>query len=369
MRFKYVFFAGAVLMILATGALAGNDKPMVSTAPVSLITDTSALIHGVLHSDGNNIDVVEVDYIFYIDEVKKDVKYGYPDMWPLGNDTVPDKFYLPRMVPFVVADLEPGSTHWFQFAGENSAGESKSAKRYFTTLTRLTVASTDGGSAIGEGVSHPVAGTVVPLVAVADPNMRFAGWTTDGPGVVADPAAAITSLTAAGTTTVTANFISDFILTVAPLDAVVATGDDGDILSLDGVDVGGLILATVVADYEKYEATPAANAENFMLNPYASLDDANEIVIMFTQPTQLIYIVERGANDLGVLQALDSLGQPIGLPGSFAKEDWAKPGYSIAGQDAGAISVTSSIPISGLKVTPAPDASMGLDPASVSALP
>lgn len=156
------------------------------------------------------------------------------------------------------------------------------------------------------------------------------------------------------------------ILAVETTDSLVATGSDGDLLTLDDVDVNDLILATVVADYEKFPDHPATDAENFSLATYASLDDANEIIILFPEAVEVINIVERGANDLGFFQALDADGVPFGALTPFAKSDWLKTEYDINGQAGGAIRILADRPIYGLRVTP--DGTLGLDPASVSGI-
>jgi hypothetical protein len=156
------------------------------------------------------------------------------------------------------------------------------------------------------------------------------------------------------------------ILAVETMDSILATGSDGDLLTLDGIDVNDLVLATVVADYEKFADHPAVDAENFSLATYASLDDANEIVILFPEAVEVIYIVERGANDLGFFQALDADGVPFGAVTPFAKSDWLKTEYKISNQTCGGIRIMADRPIYGLRVTP--DGAMGLDPASVSGI-
>lgn len=156
------------------------------------------------------------------------------------------------------------------------------------------------------------------------------------------------------------------VLTVETMDSLVATDSDGDLITLDGIDVNDLVLATVVADYEKFPDHPAADAESFFLGTYASLDDANEIIIIFPEAVEVINIVERGANDLGFFQALDADGVPFGGLCPFAKSDWLKTEYNINNQTCGAIRIIANRPIYGVRVTP--DGAMGLDPASVSGI-
>lgn len=158
-------------------------------------------------------------------------------------------------------------------------------------------------------------------------------------------------------------------VTVGPADSVETTGDDGMVLSINGIDVSSLILGTTSTDFEKFADHPAADADDFDLGTYASLDDSSAIDMMFGVTVSTVFIVERGANDQGFIQPLDAAGDPVGPAVQYAKSDWHKPGIKINGnQDAGAIVIQARKPISGVRILPPTDANMGLDPASVSAL-
>ena len=158
------------------------------------------------------------------------------------------------------------------------------------------------------------------------------------------------------------------ILTVAPADSVESTGDDGMVLSINGMDVGELVLGTTASDFEKWPDHPAPHADDFDLSTYASLDDSGYITMMFDVPVSTVFIIERGGNDEGGLQPLGADGYPVGLAQAFATSDWLKPGITINNQDAGAIVIESATPISGLMVLAPADGSIGLDPASVSGI-
>jgi hypothetical protein len=159
------------------------------------------------------------------------------------------------------------------------------------------------------------------------------------------------------------------VITVAPADSVETTGDDGMVLSINGIDVADLVLGTTSTDFEKWADHPAVDADDFDLSTYASLDDSGYIEMAFAVPVSTVFIIERGANDLGLIQPLDAAGNPVGGPQMFAKSDWFKPGIKISNQNAGAIVVQAEIPISVLRILPPAGGNMGLDPASVSAVP
>jgi hypothetical protein len=159
------------------------------------------------------------------------------------------------------------------------------------------------------------------------------------------------------------------VVTVAPADAVETTGDNGMVLSINGISVDDLVLGTTTTDFEKWPDHPAPHADDFDLGTYASLDDSSYITMKFDVPLSAVFIIERGANDLGRIQPIDADGNPIGVETTFAKSDWFKPGIKISGQDAGAMVITAEVPIAGVTILPAQGANMGLDPASVSGLP
>lgn len=158
-------------------------------------------------------------------------------------------------------------------------------------------------------------------------------------------------------------------ITVASAHSVQATGNDGMIQSIDGIAVSGLVLGATTADFEKYPAHPAKDADNFSLATYASLDEAKIITVKFPVAVTTIFIIERGANDSGLIQALNAAGEPVGEPQPFATAHWFRPGLTIEGQAAGAIAITSSAPIWGITLLPPPGGIAGVDPASISAVP
>ena len=159
------------------------------------------------------------------------------------------------------------------------------------------------------------------------------------------------------------------VITVAPVDGIEVTGDDGTVLSINGIEVSNLVLGTTTTDFEKFADHPAADADDFDLGTYASLDDSNFINMVFAVPVTTIFIVERGGNDEGFIQPLDAAGNPVGGLQTFAKSDWHKPGAKINGQAAGAIVITSEVPISGIRILPPAGGKIGLDPASICAIP
>jgi hypothetical protein len=158
-------------------------------------------------------------------------------------------------------------------------------------------------------------------------------------------------------------------IAVGPADSVQATGNDGTIQSINGIDAAKLILGTTTADYEKYPDHPAAHADDFDLSTYASLDEAQAITVKFALLVTTVFIVERGANDSGFIQPLDAAGKPAGEPQPFVTANWFKPGVTIAGQAAGALVITSSEPVSGLTLLPPANGVTGVDPASISGVP
>jgi hypothetical protein len=159
------------------------------------------------------------------------------------------------------------------------------------------------------------------------------------------------------------------VIAVGPADSVVATGDDGTIVSINGVDAAGLVLGVTVTDFEKYADHPAPHADDFDLKTYASLDESKFITTTFAVPVRTIFVLERGANDSGFFQLLNAAGAPVDAAQPFATSDWSKPGVKVNGQAAGALVITSSVSVRGISFLPPAGAVMGLDPACIAAVP
>jgi len=151
--------------------------------------------------------------------------------------------------------------------------------------------------------------------------------------------------------------------------SVETTGDDGMVLSINGIDVSSLTLGTTSSDFEKYADHPAADADDFDLSTYASLDDSGVVQAVFAVPVSTVFIIERGGNDQGLIEALDADGNAVGGPATFATGDWHKPGIQINGQAAGAMVIESDVPISGIRILPPAGGNIGVDPASISGVP
>jgi hypothetical protein len=166
-----------------------------------------------------------------------------------------------------------------------------------------------------------------------------------------------------------ASLLFSTAITIGPAQSVEATGNDGTILSINGIAVADLVLGTTTSDFEQHPAHPAADADNFELGVYASLDNSNVITVMFPVPVTTVFIVERGANDSGFIRPLDAAGLPIGEAQPFVTATWFRPGLTIEGQAAGAIVITANSPIWGIMLLPPTGGVTGIDPASISAVP
>jgi hypothetical protein len=170
------------------------------------------------------------------------------------------------------------------------------------------------------------------------------------------------------------------------LDAVTAADldpDDGDpstlieVLAIDGYGVEELILGTTTVDYEKFADHPAVNADNFELtNSYASLDEASYVQTVFAEPVAAIFILERGANDQGLIQPIDADGNDIGEPLAFGAADMqfqeleaGDKGVKVSGQTAGGMVISGLLPINGIVILPKPGGAIGIDPACIAGVP
>jgi hypothetical protein len=160
------------------------------------------------------------------------------------------------------------------------------------------------------------------------------------------------------------------VLTLEPSTDMVATGDKGMILSINGIDVNDLVLGTTsFAGEPKYADQGPAGADNFDLNADASADEQAYVDVLFAQPVTTIFLVEKGGNDTGFIQALYEDGAPIGAPVAFSPDSYGAPGYIVYQDQAGALMVIrASVPIYGIRILPPEGGVLGIDPVSVSAI-
>lgn len=160
------------------------------------------------------------------------------------------------------------------------------------------------------------------------------------------------------------------LLSIDPNDNLVATGDKGMILSIDGMDVNDLILGTTTFSGEpKHDAYPAADGDNFDLNSGASGDDQAYVQTLFDLPITTLYLVEKGGSDTGFIVPLDMMGVPFDLATPFGPSNFAKPGYkAVQNQDTALTVITYPGQIWGIKMLPEAGKSLGIDPLSVSGI-
>ena len=156
---------------------------------------------------------------------------------------------------------------------------------------------------------------------------------------------------------------------VSSMENIVATGDDGDLISLDGIEVSNLVLGTSTSNATKMMADhPAPDADNFSLATYASLDEGTYAQTLFAVPVTTVFLIERGGNDTNVIEVLDANGNAISGPALFEKSDWLKSEYKTSGQTTSGIVITSTVPIHGIRVLNAIK-TMSIDPVSISGIP
>ncbi|MFZ2147271.1 MAG: LamG domain-containing protein [Sedimentisphaerales bacterium] len=119
------------------------------------------------------------------------------------------------------------------------------------------------------------------------------------------------------------------VITVNPIETMEATGDFGDILSINGIPVSDLIVGTTMfPDPPASEPQPAENADNFSLATAATADNQPYMQTMFGQAVTTIFIFEKSGNDNGSMQALDAMGDPVGNAVVFSPADFASTGYT-----------------------------------------
>ena len=159
-------------------------------------------------------------------------------------------------------------------------------------------------------------------------------------------------------------------LLIDPNETLVATGDKGMILSIDGMDPNDLILGTTTfAGDPKWSDQPPEDADNFDLDSDASADDQAYVQTLFDLPVTKIYLVEKGGADSGFIVPLDMSGTPMDIANPFGPANFGKPGYKAFGnQDAALTIITPATQIWGIRILPPADGALGIDPVSVSAI-
>jgi hypothetical protein len=113
------------------------------------------------------------------------------------------------------------------------------------------------------------------------------------------------------------------VITISPVDTFEATGDNGTIVSINGVAVADLILGTTTFAGDPMHANfPPEDADNFDLSVGASADEQAYVQTMFAVPVTTIFIIEKGGNDIGYMQSLDANGDPLDEPTPFLPADF-----------------------------------------------
>jgi hypothetical protein len=150
-----------------------------------------------------------------------------------------------------------------------------------------------------------------------------------------------------------------------------ATGDNGMVLSINGYNVGDLILGTTTfAGDPKHAQFRPEDADNFDLSVGASADDQAYVQTMFAMPVTTIFIIEKGGNDTGYMQALDENGEPLDEPTPFLPADFKDTGLTgVQDQKVAAAVIALEVPVYGIRVLPPDDQALGFDPTSVSGVP
>jgi hypothetical protein len=161
------------------------------------------------------------------------------------------------------------------------------------------------------------------------------------------------------------------VITISQVDTLEATGDNGTVVSINGINVSDLILGTTTfAGDPKHASFPPEDADNFDLSVGASADDQAYVQTMFAMPVTTIFIIEKGGNDTGYMQALDESGAPSGDPLPFSPAEFTDTGLTgVQGQKVTAAVIAVEGPVYGIRILPPDDEALGFDPTSVSGVP
>ena len=161
------------------------------------------------------------------------------------------------------------------------------------------------------------------------------------------------------------------VITISPVDTFEATGDNGTIVSINGVAVADLILGTTTFAGDPMHASfPPEDADNFDLSVGASADDQAYVQTVFAMPVTTIFIIEKGGNDIGYMQSLDENGDPLDEPTPFLPADFKDTGLTgVQDQKVAAAVIALEVPVYGIRILPPDDKALGFDPTSVSGVP
>jgi len=161
------------------------------------------------------------------------------------------------------------------------------------------------------------------------------------------------------------------VITLAPADTFEATGDNGTIVSVNGVGVDALVLGTTTfAGVPKHDNFPPPDADNFDLSVGASADDQAYAQTLFAVPVNAVFVVEKGGNDSGYIQALNLNGNPVGEMIPFSPADFMDTGLKgVQDQPVAVAVITADSPIYGIRFLPPDDGILGFDPTSISGVP
>jgi hypothetical protein len=157
---------------------------------------------------------------------------------------------------------------------------------------------------------------------------------------------------------------------LSPINGCEATGDDGEILSINGMPVEDLILGTT-----RYEIPwggpifPASGADDFDLLTLASMEHQSGFETIFDQIVTETYLIIRPylGENVGMIELLDGQGEPLGEVVEFGPESFAGLGYSSYGQEIQGLKVSGEGVFRGVRVRMKGDNPLVLYPVSISA--
>ena len=161
------------------------------------------------------------------------------------------------------------------------------------------------------------------------------------------------------------------LIKIAPASGFTATGDNGTIVSINGISIDALVLGTTT-----FSGTPASaqfppqDADSFDLSIGASADNQAYVQTLFAVPVTTIFLIEKGGNDSGFIQALDQNGLAVGEMIPFSPADFMNTGLKgVQNQAVAAAVITAAEPIYGIRMLPPAGGTLQVDPTCVCAVP
>jgi hypothetical protein len=154
------------------------------------------------------------------------------------------------------------------------------------------------------------------------------------------------------------------------INAFEATGNDGEIISMDELSVEKYMLGTTsFALPAEWSMFPAEHADDFDLLTLANTENQTSFKTEFAQVVTDVYLIVRPylGDNVGAIELLDDQGEVLGVAREFGPEVFTHLGVSSYGQEVQGLRISANGCFSGIRVRMKGNSPLVLDPVSISA--